>query len=181
MQAKPARRFIVRLELEAEITSVRSFLLVGCALALAVGGCSRSEEAETAKATAAPAAPAAEPAASEAGPPGGFGPISDQTLDQMLERSRASFTRMDQDGDGKVTAEEREAMRAQFGGGDGRGPGRAGGVMARADADGDGQVTLAEMEAQARARFERMDADKDGVVSADERRAAFEQRRSGGG
>ncbi|MFC3078263.1 EF-hand domain-containing protein [Phenylobacterium terrae] len=156
---------------------MRAFLIAGCALAMGVGGCSPSEEAETADA---PAAPAASAPAPDAGPPGGFGPLGDQTLDQMLERSRASFARMDQDGDGKVTAEEREAMRAQFGGGEGRGPGRGGAMIARADADGDGQVTLAEMEAQARARFERMDADGNGTVTADERRAAFERMRGGG-
>lgn len=165
----------MRLESEAEVSIVRFILFLGCAMALAVGGCGQSEEAETAIAPAPPAAP-------DTGrpEPGGFGPPGDQTLDQMLERSRAAFARMDQDGDGAVTAEEREALRAQA-----REPvagrGRGSGMVARADADGDGQVTLAEVEAQARARFERMDADKDGVVTADERRAAFEQRRSASG
>lgn len=160
---------------------MRSFLFLGCALALAAGGCSRTEEARAPEAATVPPPAAPGQADAPAPPPGGFGPLGDQSLDQMLELTRASFARMDRDGDGRVTEAEREAMRAQRGAaGPVGGPGRGGGMMARADADGDGQLTLAEMEAQARTRFERMDVDKDGVVTADERRAAFERRRSGG-
>jgi hypothetical protein len=158
---------------------MRSFLFLGCVLAFAVGGCDRAQEAATPETTS---APAPTPAVTDGAPgPGGFGPPGDQTLDEMLERARAGFSRMDRDGDGQVTAEERQAMRAEFGGGEGRGRGRGGGgMMGRADADGDGQVTLAEAEAQARARFARMDADKDGTVTVDERRAAFPRMRGGG-
>jgi Ca2+-binding EF-hand superfamily protein len=42
------------------------------------------------------------------------------------------------------------------------------------DANGDGVVTLQEMEAGALARFAKADANKDGKVTAEERRAAFE-------
>ncbi|MES2341584.1 MAG: hypothetical protein V4597_07895 [Pseudomonadota bacterium] len=101
-------------------------------------------------------------------PPGGQmrGP-GPQTLDQMLERSRARFVGADLNGDGKVTADELDQVRARRDA-DGAGPRRGGGMLMRADADGDGAVTLAEAETQGRERFTRLDLDQDGLVSRDE-------------
>ncbi|MDO8378228.1 EF-hand domain-containing protein [Phenylobacterium sp.] len=94
-----------------------------------------------------------------------------QTLDQMLERSRARFAGADLNGDGKVTAGELDQVRARRDAA-GAGP-RRGGMLMRADADGDGAVTLAEAETQGRERFVRLDADQDGLVSRDERRSGL--------
>ncbi len=55
--------------------------------------------------------------------------------------------------------------------------GRVMGLRA-ADTDGDGIVTRAEALAQADAMFARMDADKDGTVTAEERQAAMAARGS---
>lgn len=94
-----------------------------------------------------------------------------RTLDEMLARARDRFAVADLDQDGKVTTEELEQGRAdrevsapRWG---------AGGRLMRADTDTDGEVTLADVEAHTRRRFARPDADKDGVVSPGETRAAL--------
>jgi Ca2+-binding EF-hand superfamily protein len=51
------------------------------------------------------------------------------------------------------------------------------GMMSNADSDGDGAISQAEFEAAAMAHFDSMDADNDGTVSADERRAMRTERR----
>ena len=129
---------------------------------LSQSGCSKPavDPASSAPAASAPAS---------ADPAGWRGPET-QTLDQMLERTRARFERMDLDHDGKVTQAEMDEARAQRDSqGGGGGPG--GGMMSRADANGDGAVTLDEMQSQARDRFARLDADKDGKVTRDEMQA----------
>ena len=45
-----------------------------------------------------------------------------------------------------------------------------------ADANGDQRVSLAEMQARATERFQRLDANRDGFVTRDERRAQRPQR-----
>ncbi len=77
----------------------------------------------------------------------------------------AAFETLDADGDGRITRAEAEAMAA--------------GRMAAADTDGDGALSLAEIEAHGAARakeraarmMERLDADKDGRLTAEEMRA----------
>ncbi len=71
--------------------------------------------------------------------------------------------------------------RGMMGGGEGMG----GRMFARADANGDGKVTLAEATSRALARFDSADANKDGTLTPEERRAArqtmrerFRERRS---
>ena len=93
-----------------------------------------------------------------------------QTLDHMLARARERFAAADLNQDGKVTTEELEQGRAdrdlsspRWG---------AGGRLMRADTDVDGEVTLADVETHARQRFTRLDADKNGVVTGEELRAA---------
>lgn len=51
----------------------------------------------------------------------------------------------------------------------------------RADANGDGVVTRAEASAQADAQFEAMDANRDGKVTGEEMRAAFQARAAAAG
>lgn len=129
-------------------------------------------------------------------------PQADMTRAAVQERTQKAFERMDANKDGKIDTADREARRKQMfdrvdADGDGaisfteytarrdgrpdaraekqpRGPrfhGRRSGAHA-ADVDSDGAVTQAEFAAAALARFDRADADKDGTISRDERRAA---------
>ena len=103
-------------------------------------------------------------------------------------RRKEAFDRADADHSGGISYEEFAALRdqridrygerrgpegARFerrrpGGRDG--PGRMGAGMVRdADADSDGSITQAEFASAALARFDRVDANKDGTISADER------------
>lgn len=125
--------------------------------------------------------------------------IPPETLEVFLGRQDTMFNRMDANQDGFVTAEEIEAaaaaMRARMGGGAGGPPpappagappgGGRGGMMGRliemADADGDGKVSRAEMRAANTKRFQGMDKNGDGVLSADERPQGFGMRGPGGG
>ena len=88
-------------------------------------------------------------------------PPQPMTLEQMLQRSLMGFDRLDADHDGALTTAEIDAGTREGG------PG--GQMMRRADADSDGRVTKAEVEAGVRARFQRMDANGDGLVSPEER------------
>jgi Ca2+-binding EF-hand superfamily protein len=85
--------------------------------------------------------------------------------------AQAKFQRMDANHDGKLTADERSQRRA---GAEDAGPHRGG--KAKMDADNDGAVTRAEHAAGAKAMFDRMDANHDGRLAADE----MPQRRRGG-
>lgn len=116
---------------------------------------------------------------------------------QRAERAQARFTRLDADGDGVISRAEFEAAPAlrergpRMGAPEGRGRHRmARGAMAsrgapagegRAPRAGREPVVIAEVEARAAEQFARLDANGDGVISADERRAAraaqAEQRR----
>jgi Ca2+-binding EF-hand superfamily protein len=84
------------------------------------------------------------------------------------ERRAALFARFDANNDGMVTRAEvdsRRSARAGF-------VDRLGGkLFGRADADGDGLISLSEATAQGLARFERLDSNRDGVLTAQERRA----------
>ncbi|UIP07513.1 EF-hand domain-containing protein [Erythrobacter sp. SDW2] len=107
-------------------------------------------------------------------------------------RMAKRFAAMDTDGDGMLSQAEfmaahearaekraeRREMRGERRGGERMGmrgmrSGRGGpeGMIKRADANGDGQVTKAEMQTAALARFDRADADSDGTISAQERKA----------
>ena len=129
--------------------------------------------------------------------------IPPETLEVFLGRQDVMFNRMDANQDGFVTTEEVEAaaaaMRARMGGGAGGPPpappagapagapagGGRGGMMGRmiaeADADGDGKVSRAEMRASSTKRFQEMDKNADGVLSADERPQGFGMRGQGRG
>lgn len=101
-------------------------------------------------------------------------------------RQKAHFDRLDADSDGAISyaeftasRETRRAGRAEGGERMHRRGGmhhmnRAGmmrGMARMADADQDGAVTQAEFRAAALARFDRVDANGDGTISADERQA----------
>ena len=122
---------------------------------------------------------------------------------QRGERRAALFARLDADRDGQISraefdarpalrgdrAERREARAERRG--DRRGfrverRGQGGGMFARlggrlfeaADANDDGRVSREEARRGALARFDRVDSNRDGVLSIDERRAAREQFRA---
>ena len=128
--------------------------------------------------------------------------LSDQEL-----RRQQRIAKIDTDGNNAISKAEREAAREArqakraewreergiegerrgFGkrkmrrGGmrDHHGRGMGGGGMAmRADADGDGRVSLQEFQTQALARFDKADANSDGTVTAEERKAAREAHRA---
>jgi hypothetical protein len=102
------------------------------------------------------------------------------------ERSvEASFKQLDADGNGAITLAELKAGSAKNGdalaGGSGRGGashGRRGGSSGssgspqKADSNGDGIVSKSEFQAVALAGFDKADADRNGVLTAAERRQA---------
>jgi Ca2+-binding EF-hand superfamily protein len=113
------------------------------------------------------------------------------------DRQKARFDRVDANHDGSVSYAEFAAMHTQKDGvrgerfgrrGDTRGDHRMamrglgrrgpGGMMARmGDADSDGAITRAEFQGAALARFDRLDANKDGTVTRDEAKAARDNMR----
>ncbi|NNC59144.1 MAG: hypothetical protein HKO05_04030 [Erythrobacter sp.] len=110
------------------------------------------------------------------------------------------FARMDADSNGAITQaefmaaaeargemrKERREARAEKRGGDrmmrrgGRGGRHGHGMMMmkKADTNQDGQITKAEFQAAALARFDKADADGNGTLTAEERRAAHKAMRA---
>lgn len=145
-------------------------------------------------------------------------PKADIKRTELVARMEAAFAKLDTNGDGKITAEERKARRdariaeqfkrmdadgngaitleemkaahdkrPAFGekagterrmhhAGKGRHPGFGfhGGPNGKLDANNDGVITKEEFLAPALARFDRMDTDRNGVLTAAERQAARE-------
>ena len=104
----------------------------------------------------------------------------DQTRAEAKQRADMMFQMMDTNKDGTVTRAEAQQALAQFeamrGGGDNRGTAR---IQRMIDlAFGSGQsITLQQFEAQALARFDAMDLNHDGVVTAAERQQARDMRK----
>lgn len=118
--------------------------------------------------------------------------------DEFAAMTNAHFKRVDSNGDAQITEAELKAehdrRHAMHGGRHGagghgrphhmgidgpdgpnwgRGPGGPGGMMARLDSDGDGKITRAEFTAP----FDRIDANKDGVVDQAEQQAQRDRMR----
>ena len=104
----------------------------------------------------------------------------DQTREEAKQRADMLFQMLDADHDGKVTRAEAEQAMARFaarrGGGDQSG-GRIGRMIAQAFGSSD-SLTLTQFEAQALTRFDAMDLNHDGVVTAAEREQVRAQRRA---
>lgn len=98
------------------------------------------------------------------------------------QRGAGLFARLDANRDGNITRAEFDARAAVRG--DRRGDravrmanrGQRGAfgpqMFARVDSDRDGRISLAEVTAQRLARFDRLDANRDGTLTREERRAA---------
>lgn len=102
---------------------------------------------------------------------GGFMP-RDQTRAEAQQRADMMFQMLDANHDGTVTRAEADQAMAQFqasrGGGNARGGGRMQQMMDEAFAVSP-SLTLQQFEAQALARFDAMDLNHDGTVTAAER------------
>lgn len=132
---------------------------------------------------------------------------SDGKIDQADREARRAerFARLDTDKDGQISEAEYAAKHARHGmrgdqanaagantagakpagdharhrGHGMRGMGMGGGMIAAmADTNKDGAITRAEFDAGVKAHFARMDANADGMVSVEERKAAHEQMRA---
>ena len=105
---------------------------------------------------------------------------------RRAEAQNRRFTMMDADRNGSISRAEfdtavaqRGERRAERGGKRWKRGNRAGpeAMLARADTNEDGRLTLAEALARPMARFETVDANRDGTVTPEERRAAREKMR----
>ena len=94
----------------------------------------------------------------------------DMTRQQAQQRADAMFQRFDTNHDGVITREEAQAAASQFGN---RGERMIDRIFGTAQS-----ITLQQFEAQSLARFDAMDLNHDGTVTADERQQSREQRRN---
>ena len=99
---------------------------------------------------------------------------AEQTRAQALERADRMFERLDANRDGTLTREE----AAKAGPATSRGGARVERLMARLFGDA-ASISRADFQAQALARFDGQDANRDGVVTADERQQARADRAQG--
>jgi hypothetical protein len=99
--------------------------------------------------------------------------MRDRNFDRMDANKDGSISRAEYDS--QVMGRGRRADRAgqpSRGGQAERGD-RSGWMMSRADSNGDGKMSEAEMTANTLARFDKIDTDKNGIVTPEERRASW--------
>jgi len=87
----------------------------------------------------------------------GFVPPTNQSRADYLDSIDRAFSRMDGDGDGVIEAREI--------------PARRGALIRARDLDHNGEITREEFVQAGLARFDRLDANHDGVLTSAERRA----------
>lgn len=126
------------------------------------------------------AAMVAAPALAQAPGGAGYGQ-RDQTRAQVQQRADMIFQMIDANHDGLVTRQEAEQAAAQFAarsGGEGRGAGRMQRIIEQAFGSGQ-TITRQQFEGELLARFDAMDLNHDGVVTAAEREQFRAQRTAG--
>jgi len=106
------------------------------------------------------------------------GSISREEFDAGRAKVREGFkAKREQTADAGKPGHRRDpGMRGHHWGGKMRG-GPGGGMFATADANKDGKLTLAEMQARPLQWFDSIDTNKDGTISPEERKAAFDKMR----
>lgn len=103
-----------------------------------------------------------------------------QTRSAVQAQMEARFAGADANRDGFVTQDEIRARAEAGRGGRGMAGGFGGRIFAMMDLGRDGRVALAEAQSAALRRFDRIDSNRDGTISPDERqaaRAAMQERR----
>lgn len=165
-------------------TTLGAFVLaaavgVGAGVALARTPAPAAAPQSTPQAAAQAAPQAAPQAAAQVVPAPGVRPaMRGRTLGraEFIEAGIARLTALDADGDGVISPEERQAAtQARRSDREAAGPGGLGARRGRLDGAAWGRsdqpIVIADAAARLGERFDRMDADHDGQVSADERRA----------
>ena len=118
--------------------------------------------------------------------------VTASEIDSRRENARGKmFDRLDTDKNGAISRSEFDAAHGNGAGhmgashmggehemGKGMGMGLGGPMLMMADADKDGRVSLNEAVAGALRMFDRADTDKNGIVTAQERRAAWQAMRA---
>lgn len=126
-------------------------LIAACAAVLSLAACNQAAPT--------PGGDADAPAEGPRGPRQDANGDGKVTLDEAKAGQKRLLERADANRDGKVGLEELEAL-----------PERMADRLDRMDADDDREITRAEIEAAAVERFNRRDANKDGVLTGDEMR-----------
>ena len=121
----------------------------------------------------------AAPALAQA-PAGGGAGQRDQTRAEVQQRADMIFQMIDANHDGVVTRDEAQQAAARFAGNGGAGGGRMQRVFERAFGTAD-SISLQQFEGMMLARFDAMDLNHDGIVTAAEREQFREQREAARG
>ncbi|MEP2942421.1 MAG: hypothetical protein ABJ081_00920 [Hyphomicrobiales bacterium] len=96
------------------------------------------------------------------------------------DRRAERFAKLDTDGNGSLSPEEFQVQTDKYHGKGGKKGGKHHGRHAKLDANQDGVIDKAEFEARAFKRFDRIDTNNDDVVSAQERQAAYAKHKKHG-
>lgn len=96
------------------------------------------------------------------------------TAAEYTAGSKTAFDKLDANADGKVTAAEMDAAYTTSKAAVGAAKAPSGERIKALDTDGDGSLSSVEHEAGSRAMFDKLDANKDGSLTAEEIKAAHE-------